>query len=574
LRSDDILNRAVFMQCKCLRCGFFVLSMLVSPSAFTTTVILEGPDELTRWMMPYLPEDSPAPKRLQAMLEEMLATEGYFSPSFTVSEAEGIRRVRFDPGPRTHVAEATVDIDGPIDAERKRALLAAWRLPAGRPFRQQDWSEAKQQVLSDLLAVAHADARLVDSAAEIDAKTRQARLMARYDAGPPYRFGGLDVTGLYRYPASLVARYNRSVVPGEPYREEDLAALQSALAATPYFASARIALDRGSAIPGEDGALIAPVKVDVQERAAHRLGFGAGVSSNTGARVEAGYHTPNLFKQTWNLDGGLRLEQKQQTAYADVVLPPDDKNRRHAFGLMVEASDIQGLRTLRHAVGVQTIQPRGSVEQRLSLNWERERQRPDGEDERIDQALAVNALWIWRRVDNPLDPRRGVVLQGEIGGGSRALFSDQDFVRLHVRWLHYVPLGESDSLAVRVEAGATLAPSRKGIPQNYLFRAGGTGSVRGYAYRSLGVEEGSATVGGRYLAVSSVEATHWLSSAWGVAAFVDAGDAADRPGDLDLAVGYGLGVRWKSPAGPIGVDLAYGQRNGGLHVHFALAIPF
>jgi translocation and assembly module TamA len=555
--------------------SFFRISLLLaSPSAFAAAVILEGPDDLARWMTPYLPEEAPTPKRLQAMLEEMLATEGYFSPSFTVSEAEGVRRVRFDPGPRTHVSEATVDIDGSVDAERKRASIAAWSLPAGRPFRQQDWSEAKQQVLSGLLAAVYADARLVDSAAEIDAKTQQARLTARFDAGPPYRFGRLEVTGLHRYPASLVARYNRVVTLGKSYREEDLAALQSTLAATPHFASARVTLDRDGAVPDEDGALIAPVKVDVRERAAHRLGFGAGVSSNTGARVEASYHTPNLFDQAWSLDGGLRIEQKQQTAYADVVLPPDDKNRRHAFGLMAEASDIQGLRTLRHAVGVQTIQPRGSVEQRLSLNWERERLRPDGDGERIGQALAVNALWIWRHVDNPLDPRRGIVLQGEIGGASKALFSDQNFVRLHARWLHYLPLGESDSLAVRVEAGATLAPSRKGIPQNYLFRAGGTGSVRGYAYQSLGVEEGAATVGGRYLAVASVEATHWFSPAWGVAAFVDAGDAADRPGDLDAVIGYGLGARWKSPAGPIGVDLAYGQRDGGLHVHFALASPF
>jgi translocation and assembly module TamA len=98
--------------------------------------------------------------------------------------------------------------------------------------------------------------------------------------------------------------------------------------------------------------------------------------------------------------------------------------------------------------------------------------------------------------------------------------------------------------------------------------------VRGYAYQSLGVKDGAATVGGRYLAVFSVEATHWISPAWGVAAFIDAGDAADRSGDLDPAIGLGFGARWKSPAGPIGIDLARGQRNGKLHLHFALAIPF
>ncbi|MDR2112795.1 MAG: autotransporter assembly complex protein TamA [Candidatus Accumulibacter sp.] len=561
-------------QCQFLPC-FLALLMLAWPAAFAApAIVLEGPDELVAWMTPRLPEEAPAPRRLQAMLEEMLATEGYFSPHFAMSEDEGAWHVRIDPGARTHVAGVDVDIDGPVDADTRKRLIAAWLLPAGQPFRQEDWSEAKQQVLSGLLAVAHAGARLTDSAAEIDVEARQARLTARYDAGPPYRFGGLRVTGLHRYPASLVARYNRAVKNGALYREEALAALQSALLATPYFAAARVTFDRGGALAGEDGTLTAPVDVDVRERPAHRFGFGAGVSSNTGARVEAGYHTSNLFNRAWELDSGLRIEQKQRTAYADIMLPPDDRNRRHAFGVMFEATDIQGLRIDRHAFGVQTTQPRGSIEQRLSLNWERERRRPDGEEETVNKALVADVQWTWRRVDNPLDPRRGDVLQVQIGGGAKALLSDQNFVRLHGRWLHYVPLGKLDSLAVRAEAGATLAPSREGIPQDYLFRAGGAGSVRGYSYQSLGVEEGSATVGGRYLAVLSVEATHWLSPTWGIAAFIDAGGAADRPGALDPAIGYGLGARWKSPAGPLGVDLAYGQRAGELRVHFALAIPF
>jgi translocation and assembly module TamA len=562
--------------CKFLRLYIPVLLVLVVSAvpAAPPAIVLEGPDELVALMTPYLPEESPTPQRLQAMLAEMLATEGYFSPGFTVSEAEGTLRVRIDPGPRTRVVDVAIDIDGPVATDKRKSLMAQWRLPADRPFRQQDWSEAKQQVLSELLAVVHADARLVDSEAEIDAKTQQAHLRVHYDAGPPYRFGPLYTTGLYRYPSSLIARYNHAVKAGEPYREESLVALQSALLATPYFAVARVSLDRDGVIEGEDGTLTAPVKVDVRERPAHRLGFGAGVSSNTGARVEATYHTPNLFNQAWVLDSGLRIEQKQQVAYADVSLPPDDRNRRNAFGLMVEATDIQGLRTNRHAFSVQTSSPRGSIEQRLSLNWERERLRPGGEEESINKALAANAQWTWRHVDNPLDPRRGTVLQAQIGGGSKALLSDQNFVRLHSRWLQYFPIGELDSLAVRMEAGATLAPSRNGIPQDYLFRAGGAGSVRGYSYQSLGVKEGSATLGGRYLAVASVEATHWISSAWGIAAFVDAGDAADCPGDIDPVVGYGLGVRWKSPAGPIGADLAYGQRTGKLQIHFALAIPF
>jgi outer membrane translocation and assembly module TamA len=64
------------------------------------------------------------------------------------------------------------------------------------------------------------------------------------------------------------------------------------------------------------------------------------------------------------------------------------------------------------------------------------------------------------------------------------------------------------------EAGIVWAPARDGIPEDFLFRAGGTRSVRGYAYRSLGVRDGEAVVGGRYLATGTVEYVRWLSPAW------------------------------------------------------------
>jgi translocation and assembly module TamA len=183
-------------------------------------------------------------------------------------------------------------------------------------------------------------------------------------------------------------------------------------------------------------------------------------------------------------------------------------------------------------------------------------------------------MWTWRRIDNLLDPRAGTVLQLSVGGGAKAALSDQNFVRLHGRIQHYLPVGARDTLVLRGELGRTFADSRLRIPQDYLFRAGGTGSVRGYAYQSLGIKEGEATVGGRYLAVASAEYTHWLNNDWGLALFVDAGDAVDGLKDVRLATGYGLGVRWRSPAGPIGADLAYGEREARLQLHFSLAIPF
>jgi len=536
---------------------------------------LEAPDRIIAMLQPYLPEEAGSARKLETLLGEILATEGYFSPKFDFSGSDGELRVKIDPGPRTHITSVDVAVDGQIEAKTRAELIAGWRLPVGQPFRQEDWNNAKQQVLARLLGNEHAAARLLDSVAEIEPETQHARLGAHYDAGPRYRFGELRIEGLQRYTPALIERYNRELHPGDPYRDDKLNALLANLQATPYFASVQAALDLdGETVTNDDGTITAPLRLTVRERAAHRISFGAGVSSNTGARVEFNYHTPNLFNQAWTLDSGLRLEQKKQTIYSDIFLPPDAKNRRHSVGMVLEATDIQGLKTERYAFGAQTVQQRGSIEQRLSLNWQEEIRAPDGAVETTSRALVPNVMWTWRRVDNLLDPRRGTVIQAQVGGGAKALFSDQNFIRLHSRWQQYIPLGRLDTLSLRAEVGYTLADSRQHVPQDYVFRTGGSGSVRGYAYQSLGIKEGDATVGGRYLGVVSAEATHWLDESWGIAAFVDAGDAVDELKDIKMAVGYGLGARWRSPAGPIGVDLAYGQRTSEINLHFSLAIPF
>jgi translocation and assembly module TamA len=556
------------------------LLSVVAQAALASSVTLEAPASVHALLAPYVVEEDFAGDRAQierhlnGRLPELLATEGYFSPVLKLVERNGDLVLTVDPGPRTQVLAVKVDIGGAIGAERRQSLVDGWTLPVGQPFRQADWSRAKQDLLAQLLADGHPAARLTDSRAEIDTETGGANLSADYDAGPPYRFGAIEIDGLNRYSPELVARYNDTVRPGESYSEDKLAQLQRMLQATPYFSSVQVDIDREGK-PEADGSVLAPVRLRVREAQPYRLGFGVGASSNTGARVEMNYRAADLFRRAWLFNGAVRLEERKQSAYADIFLPPDQDRNRNSFGTLFENTNIAGLRTERFLVGAQRAFRRDAVDTRLSLEWQTEKQMAGGIPSYTAQALVANGLWTWRRVDNVVDPRRGFVVQAQIGGGAKAALSDQDFLRLQGRTTYYQPLGDRDTLVLRADVGRTVAPSRVGIPQDYLFRTGGTGSVRGYGYQQLGVQEGTAVVGGRNLLVASAEVDHWLNERWGIAAFVDAGNAADTaPALRPLAVGIGGGVRWRSPAGPIAIDLAYGERDYRLRLHFFLAIPF
>jgi translocation and assembly module TamA len=154
------------------------------------------------------------------------------------------------------------------------------------------------------------------------------------------------------------------------------------------------------------------------------------------------------------------------------------------------------------------------------------------------------------------------------------LLSDTNFVRLVGRHTQYFRAGDNGRLILRGELGSVLADTRDGIPTDFLFRAGGDNSVRGYAYQSLGhtLEGGVASV--RYLATGSVEYNYFFTRDWGMALFVDAGDAADSPGNLSPAFGYGVGARYRSPVGPVNLDLAYGEATDEFRLHFSLGVSF
>ena len=515
-------------------------------------------------------------RRAHREIKELLATEGYFTPAVTLRFDPFDKRpvLEVKPGPRTVVAELSIEfkgdlaIDEPGRHARIEKLRAAWPLKVGQPFRSPAWEEAKSVLLSSVAEADYPTAVVEESKAEVDAASSRARLLVRVDSGPAFRYGDLVIKGLNRYDQSLI----KGLAPfkaGDPYRRDQLLAFQTKLQKLPQFSSAVVSIEPAAATHQA-----APVEVTLSEAQSQRVSVGAGYSSNTGARGEINYSNNDLLDRALRLNSVLRLEQKRQTLSATVDSIPNQAGRWFSLGAGADRTFIQELETTREKVGISRYQTSGNMETQLAVNWQREDRRPKGGLHQLNQTLVLDGHLRYRSVDNPLFPRDGGVTELRIGGGSKQALSDQDFLRTYMRHQSWYPVGERHVLFLRGELGYTLAPSRFGIPQEYLFRAGGIQSVRGYTFQSLGVHEGQAVVGGRVMATGTIEYNHWITPSWGAAVFTDVGDAADSVRSLDLAVGYGGGIRWRSPVGPLALDLARGQRDGKLRLHFSIAVAF
>jgi translocation and assembly module TamA len=112
------------------------------------------------------------------------------------------------------------------------------------------------------------------------------------------------------------------------------------------------------------------------------------------------------------------------------------------------------------------------------------------------------------------------------------------------------------------------------VPASLLFRAGGSNSVRGYSYQSIGNNVQGSILPTKYLVTGSSEYQHWFTHDWGGAAFFDIGTATDTWSERVFEPGAGLGVRWRSPVGPVNIDVAYGFKNKSIKPYLTLGIAF
>src|SRR5690606_548073 len=102
-------------------------------------------------------------------------------------------------------------------------------------------------------------------------------------------------------------------------------------------------------------------------------------------------------------------------------------------------------------------------------------------------------------------------------------------------------------VAGRAKIGAIFDPPISETPPDKLFFAGGGGSVRGYAYRNIGVDTPAGVAGGRSLIEGSAEVRVRVTPTIGVVAFADAGYVGeDSIPDFseDLRIGVGGGLRY------------------------------
>jgi translocation and assembly module TamA len=509
-------------------------------------------------------------------VRDLTATAGYFSPVVRtdVRTVDGKKRVTVsvDPGPQTTISSVTLSFNGPVlteDPAQENATRFAFSLHEGDPFSQGGWDDAKSAALRALQARRYVAAKITQSQARIDPRMHEAKLSVTFDSGPTFTMGKLEVVGTERYPAKIVDNVNPISV-GAIYDVQRVAELQRQLQNTPYYASVAIDVGNDPAKPLET-----PVRVKVSEYPYNSIRGGVGYATDTGPQVQGNYSYLNTFGAAYPFTVGGRIDQIEQFGQIQLSMPPGERAWTNSVLASYGTTNVSDTRIYSIRAGVQTTRTSQYLDYGYSLFYY---------DDRLDQnavgpitAHALVPAWTWtrRNTDDPLFPRSGNLIHVEAGFAVKGALADQTFGRLYARAQQYFPVGKSDLVLIRAEFGGVFTSgSSSGIPASLLFRAGGSNSVRGYSYEGIGNNVDGSVLPTKYLITASSEYQHWFTHDWGGAVFFDIGTATDTWGEKVFYPGVGFGARWRSPVGPVNVDLAYGIRNKDIRPYLTLGIAF
>ena len=488
-------------------------------------------------------------ERLNAEIARALEGLGFYSATWDTS-------LRFDetcwravadiaPGPPLLLREFSYRVAGEAAADPALGALAEGSaLVPDAPFDHAAYGRLKRQVTALAAERGYFDGVFRRAAIDVYRDLNVADVELDFDSGARYHFGALNIEQSL-LDEELVRRYTRWT-QGEPYSAGALAALSDRLQSSGYFNQVIVE----PLVPESYGPVNVVARLEGSGRATYSVG--AGYSTDVGPRLRVGYEDRRVNSRGHQLSGDLiasPVVSELSATYRQPLADPTVEWLSYTVGIRGEDTDTAeadsltaGIRRIRRLgrgwlrtdsleliVSDYTV---GSVEDRARL---------------VMPGTAISR----ERSDDPINPSRGYRLTLAVRGTARAIGANTRFLQVTADGKWITSIGEHYRLIARTSLGLTAERNFEELPPSVRFFAGGNESVRGFAFETLGpTNADGVVVGGTQLAVASLEVDRHIAGNLALAAFVDAGNAFDGS-DIDARVAAGLGIKWRSPVGPL-----------------------
>jgi translocation and assembly module TamA len=472
---------------------------------------------------------------------------------------------KIDKGPLYTIRYLEVDGVDSDDAESKLGLIT------GRPVIASNVLSASGRLLSSLqedgYALAHVDAPI----AYADDAKHVVDILYKANPGTRAAIGKITVNGLKEVHEGVVDDAI-TVAPGQIYQPTKIEEARQSVLSLGVFSG--VGVHAGDKLDA-DGRI--PLTFDVTERPMHAVAFTAAYSTDLGASLSASWSHRNLFHnaEKFNLSAagtGLGGSATDTLGYAVTAqfLKPMFLARNQTLEL-----DVGAIRQSLIAYDQTAFSTAAYLRRKFSTLWSGS----VGVLAERDQVAQEGVSTTYELVSLPLtvsydstgatglleDPVRGVRAAFAITP-TQPLNHSTTFVTLQASGSTYIDASDwagerpgRSVLALRALVASIQGADQLALPPDRRLYVGGSGTVRGYKYQSIGPLFPSGNpIGATSADSASVEFRQRIGDNFGAAVFVDAGQASATGVPFSGApfVGLGGGVRYYTSIGPIRADIA------------------
>ena len=509
--------------------------------------------------------ESRAQEDLTAFLK-VFSSDGHFAASVDAwvdgSVTPAVLTFRLDPGPRFDLATVRFQLpDGQEAPTDSLPSLTDLGLTVPGPFSAKAVVDAEDKLVAFPRRHGHPFAKVDHRQVLADFAKHTVTVVWTIDPGPVAKLDGVAFKGL----TSVKESFLTGLVPwqpGEPYDSALLARYRKKLSALDLFASVQV--EPGTAVDAKGQV---PVTVTVTERKHRTVKGGIDYKTDEGPGANLGWEHRNLFGGGEKLSisaSGSSIERNGEVSFEK----PDFISPKELFKAKAKVADedkkaYKGQNATATAVVrrqfTDTVSAGAGLGYRTS-RIEEDKSRPWDNDTQYGFVFVPVEAGIDTR-DDVLDPHKGVLASLSLAPYFGIVDKSHNFVRPEASVATYWQLADKPGLilAMRATGGSNMGANRRDISPDLRFFAGGSGSIRGYAYQSVGPMRSKTPVGGASMVTFSTELRLRLTELIGIVPFLDGGTAFAEslpPLHQPLMLGAGLGLRVYTPIGPVRVDVA------------------
>ncbi len=474
---------------------------------------------------------------------------------------------RIKPGDRVAIDEASVKItgEGADEPEFKNLqLFAEENIKRGFVLDQILYENLKRSIENAAAKMGYFEAEFLAQEIVVDLESYSADVTLHFSTGKRYKIGEITLNQDVKWLSEdLIAKYVE-LEEQQNYDAGEIQRVQSDFSNTSYYRNVEVRASFEDAVDR-----VIPVTVDLKHKNPKQFVYGAGFGTDTGARVRFGVTRRRVNRAGHHYDLQANRSEIGFGVGASYTIPTLDP-RTDSYGLGFNVEEENGAGRNFRGVGIGgNFQFRDDVWiKTYSLDYEFE----ENVAEDTTSTLLVPSLeWIRTspfELENRINVFRGSFLRLDLSGGSNEILSDTSFIQAQVSAKGIRTYDNGNRVIGRASVGATAVSDFSMLPVSRRFFTGGDRTTRGYSFENISPGDDE---GGKFLTELSLELEVPFRPSFSWAIFGDLGDAFNE--GLDLRRGIGAGLRWRSPIGPVRIDLARGldePSGGNYHLHFGI----